>query len=220
MNKSRLLRSVQAAMCAALILTVPVLSGESEDSRLNADKADSRIAYEVVGQVLNVSPQQSLQYGYLNYVRGLARIASQPGPISETTALLTFYNDTTTERVINNGPVRLIDRTGTGTIYFDESGLASFVNPDTFKDGKAAQVCTLRHQVFIDTSTGYFSTTFEMTVISVATFEIDGQSYRLGNPGDVYRVMVSGKLNPAGPPSAYIAGLAMGVGAEAVAVNH
>jgi len=222
MNTSRLFRRTQTGVCVcvALILTAPLLCAESEDSRQNADKADSRIGYEVVGQVLNVSPQQSLQYGYLNYVRGLARVARQLGAISEATALLTFYNDTATERVINNGPIRLIDRTGTSTVYFDESGLASFVNPDTFRDGKAVQVCSLRHQVLIDTSTGYFSTTFEMTVVSVESFAIDGQSYRLGDPGDVYRVIVSGKLNTTGPPSAYIAGLAMGLDSEAVAVEN
>src|SRR5690242_20898479 len=117
------------------------------------EPSSPQIGYEVVGQVLNVSPQQSLQYGYLNYVRGLARVARQPGAISEATALLTFYNDTATERVINNGPIRLIDRTGTSTVYFDESGLASFVNPDTFRDGKAVQVCSLRHQVLDRKST-------------------------------------------------------------------
>ncbi len=68
------------------------------------------IGYESVGQVLN-NGSQSLQHGYLNYVRGLPRIATA-STISEATALLSFYNGTTNELVISNGPIRIIDRTG------------------------------------------------------------------------------------------------------------
>ena len=172
------------------------------------------IGYEVVGQVLNPTSQQSLQYGYLNFVRGLDRITTSPGEaVSEATALFTFYNDTATERVINNGPIRVVDRTGTGAIYFD-SGTADFSSPETFRNGSAIQSYTLRHQVVIDTATGYFTTTFEMEITSTKAFQLDGKSYRLGHPRDVYRLVVSGKLAQPGPPSAYIAGLADGSGAE------
>ena len=57
-----------------------------------------------------------------------------------------------TERVINNGPIRVVDRTGTGAIYFG-AGNATFTNPDTFRVGTPVQTFTLRHQVVIDTST-------------------------------------------------------------------
>jgi hypothetical protein len=147
-------------------------------------------------------------------VRGIDRITTSAGAaVSEATALLTFYNDTTTERVINNGPMRLVDRTGTGAIYFG-SGSSDFGNPETFKNGSAVQSFTLRHQVVIDTSTGYFTTTFEIMITSAKVFQIDGKSYRLGHPGDVYRLNVSGKLTQQGPPSAYIAGAADGLGAD------
>jgi hypothetical protein len=189
---------------------------------LRADPGGSSsplIGYEVVGQVLNPNPQQSAQYGYLNFVRGIDRITTSAGAaISEATALLTFYNDTTTERVINNGPMRLVDRTGTGAIYYG-SGNADFGNPDTFRMGTAVQSYKLRHQVVIDTSTGYFTTVFEITVTSAKVFQIDGNTYRLGRPGDVYRLNVSGKLTQQAPPSAYIAGAADGVGAEALEVD-
>jgi hypothetical protein len=189
-----------------LLLVAPCLPAQS------GQPSSPLIGYEVVGQVLNPSPQQSLQYGYLNFVRGLDRITTSAGaPVSESTALLTFFNDTTTERVINNGPIRVVDRTGTGAIYFG-SGNATFANPDTFRLGTPVQSFTLRHQVVIDTSTGYFTTTFEMTITSVESFQIDGTSYRLGHPGRVYRLSVSGKLASPGPPSAYIAGAADGGG--------
>src|SRR5205085_346822 len=84
-----------------------------------AEASRSLLGYEVVGQVLNPSAQQSLQYGYLNVVRGLDRIATPGNTVSESTALFTFFNDTATQQVINNGPIRVVDRTGTGAIYLD-----------------------------------------------------------------------------------------------------
>jgi hypothetical protein len=173
-----------------------------------------QIGYEVVGQVLNPSAQQSLQYGYLNFVKGLDRITTSAGAaVSEATALFTFYNDTATERVINNGPVRVIDRTGTGTIYLSP-GNADFSNPDTFRKGAPIQTFTLRHQVVIDTSTGYFTATFDIAITSAEPFQVDGKRYRLGHRGGVYRLNVFGKLAQQTPPSAYIAGAADGSGAQ------
>jgi hypothetical protein len=208
-------RRITASLgCAALLLVSPSLRAD------DGQPSSPQIGYEIVGQVLNPSAQESQQYGYLNFVRGLDRITTSVGAtVSEATALLTFFNDTTTERVINSGPVRLVDRTGTGAIYFG-SGNADFTNPGTFKQGTAVQSFTLRHQVVIDTMTGYFTTTFEITITSVKGFEIDGTTYRLGHPGSVYRLTVFGKLTTQSPPSAYIAGLADGAGPTGDVENH
>lgn len=172
--------------------------------------AGNSIGYEFVGQVLNASATQSLQYGYLSLVPGLATTSTTGGPVSETNALLSFYNDTTTQQVINNGPIRVIDRTGTATIFFNSSGGGDFTNPDTFRAGMPIQTCNLRHQVVIDTSSGYFTATFEMTIASLHVFEINGSRHVLGRPGEVYRWSVYGKLTQQGPPSAQIAGFASG----------
>ncbi len=205
-------RRITASLgCAGLLLLPPSIRSQQPSS--------PQIGYEVVGQVLNPSAQQSLQYGYLNFVRGLDRITTSAGAaVSETTALFTFFNDTATERVINSGPIRVVDRTGTGAIYFG-SGNADFANPDTFRKGVPIQSFTLRHQVVIDTSTGYFTTVFELTVTSAKAFQIDGKTYRLGHPGGVYRLSVAGKLNQQSPPSAYIAGLADGSGVEGMEID-
>lgn len=189
----------------AMILFIPTMLSASE----------SVLGYELVGQVLNVSASQSLQYGYLNSVPGLETVATGSS-VSETTALLSFYNDTTTQQVINNGPIRIIDRTGTSTIYFNASGGGDFNNPDSFRSGKPIQECRLRHQVVIDTSTGYFTATFEMTVKSTHLFQINGKAYRLDVPRKTYRWSVYGKLTQQGPPSAQIAGFASGIRAELV----
>ncbi len=180
---------------------------------LSADEAV--LGYGLVGQVLNVSASQSLQYGYLSWVSGLDTVATSTS-ISETTALLSFYNDTTTQQVINNGPIRVIDRTGTSVIFVNDSGGGDFTKPDSFRAGKPIQTCNLRHQVVIDTSSGYFTATFEMTIQSARLFQIKGNTYRLGVPGKVYRWSVYGKLTQQGPPSAQIAGFASGIRAELI----
>jgi hypothetical protein len=139
--------------------------------------------------------------------------------VTEANALLSFYNDTTTQQVINNGPIRVIDRTGTATIYFNAAGGGNFANPDTFRAGTPVQTCSLRHQVIIDTSTGYFTATFDMTVTSVRLFEIGSNRYVLGRSGDVYRWSVYGKLTQQGPPSAQIAGFASGIKATRITAD-
>lgn len=208
-------RRITASLgCAALLLPPACLRAD------DGQPSSAQIGYEVVGQVLNPSAKASQQYGYLNLVQGVDRITTSAGAtISESTALLTFFNDTTTERVINNGPIRVVDRTGTGAIYFG-SGNADFANPNTFKQGTPVQSYTLRHQVVIDTSTGYFTTTFEITVTSVNGFQIDGTTYRLGHPQSVYRLNVFGRLTAQSPPSAYIAGVADGPGATGGPDDH
>jgi hypothetical protein len=197
------------ALACAAVLMVPA-SVRSQPGQ----PSSPQIGYEVVGQVLNPSPQQSLQYGYLNYIKGLDRITTSAGAaVSESTALFTFFNDTATERVVNNGPIRVVDRTGTGAIYLG-SGNASFATPDSFRQGTPVQTFSLRHQVVIDTTTGYFTTVFEITTTSATTFQIDGKPYRLGHPAGVYRLVVSGRLTSPAPPSAYIAGMADGPGVD------
>src|SRR6478672_2240660 len=93
------------------------------------------IAFEVVGQVTNPSPTTSNQYGYLSLINGLsaAQIFTTPNPAAqnETTAPFTFFTDAVTERVIANGRLRIINRIGTTTIYFDDPPNGNFANPDS-----------------------------------------------------------------------------------------
>jgi hypothetical protein len=173
-----------------------------------------QIGAELVGQVANPSASQSIQYGYLSLVEGMPRISTQSGPVTETTALLTFYSDTTTDSVTNNGPMRTIDRTGTITIYYNDSGNSTFSNPDSFRTGTPILVATLHHQVVIDTITGSFVTTFENTITNTSLFQVDNMTYRLGKPGRIVRINVFGHLNAQAPPAAYIMGFVSGAFAE------
>jgi hypothetical protein len=198
------------AASVAAILTGGCLCAYAADPAIG-----SQLGYQFVGQVLNVSAAQSLQYGYLSSVPGLDTVSTS-GPVSEGSALLTFYNDTATQQVINNGPIRVIERTGTATIYVNPTGGSNFSNPDSFRAGTAIQTCNLRHQVILDTSSGYFTVKFEMFVTSARMFQINGTSHRLGSKGEVYGWNVAGKLTQQGPPSAQIAGFASGSRAELI----
>lgn len=167
------------------------------------------LTLEIVGQVQNsapgVSPATSIQYGYLSDLRALPIFKAEPQ--NESTALFTFYTDTTTTRVISNGPIRVINRKGRMTIYSDPAANGSFANPDSFRDGKPVLVARLRQQVIVDTATGGFTAQNLNTIISRSRFQGPSGRLQLGKAGDRFRTIIFGHLNaPPGPPSAYMAG--------------
>src|SRR5215510_15376758 len=103
--------------------------------------------YEFIGQVKNSPPAgpglpaTSVQYGYISHVRGLNddQIYFAGVPQNEASALLTFYNDSVTEKVTNHGSLKIVIREGTATIYFNPvpSGDLDTPNPDSFRQGTA-----------------------------------------------------------------------------------
>jgi hypothetical protein len=206
MKLTGLLRVAVVALIAVAMLPS---SARSQD-RASNDAGD--VQFELVGQVTN-TPATSIQYGYLTFINGISGIADifNPGPQNESTARFTFFNDTTTERVINNGTIRIINRVGTTTIYLNPLGNATFAIPATFQNGIVVQTSVLRHQVVIDTVTGAFTTTFVNTITSADRFQLGESSFILGKAGQTFRTTVSGHLNtPGALPSAYIAGYAAG----------
>src|SRR5262245_262151 len=195
------------ALAAALgFLPLPVVSQD----RASNDTGD--VQFELVGQVLNLSSTTSIQYGYLTFINGISGEATifTPGSQNETTARFTFFNDTVTERVINNGPMRIINRVGTTVIYLNVAPNGNFTNPDSFRSGTTAQTSVQRHQDVIDTTTGAFTTTFVNTITGVDRFEIEGSQFRIGKIGQTFRTTVFGHLTAQAPPSAHIAGFAAG----------
>jgi hypothetical protein len=163
------------------------------------------IAFEVVGQVTNLPPTTTNQYGYLSLINGLSagQIFATPNPAAqnETTALFTFFTDAVTERVIVNGRLRIINRTGTTTIYFDETPDGNFANPDSFRDGTPIVVTDYRQQVILDTGDdGTFTVMNLLTIVSTEPFEIGGERFRLGKTGDHFRQFYSG-APPTGTPA-------------------
>lgn len=172
------------------------------------------VLFYFVGQArFNPSTQVLTQYGYLTYVGGISGSEPifNPGAQNETTALFTFYSDiSVAERLINNGPLQIFDRVGTMTIYLDTTPDGNFANPESFRDGLAVQTTDIRLQSIADTLTGSLSVTSVNTITSSDFFSLGLGHFILGKPGQKYRRTYFGHVNMPGPPSAHIAGFAVG----------
>ncbi len=158
-------------------------------------KNKSGLLFEYVGQVTNSGPN-SAQYGNLTNVGG------QSGTF-------TFYTTATNVSVTNNGSIRVIDRTGTTTIYLANAA-GDFSNPDSFRAGTPVQVSDLRQQVIVDTATGAFTVLNVNTITSVVPFSSGDDYETLGDEGQVFRTSLTGHLNTgAPPPSGWFGGYAV-----------
>jgi hypothetical protein len=202
------------AVVLAASTAVALAQGTTRSVRSHDVTKVRDLTLELVGQVQNsapgVSPATSIQYGYLSDLRGLPIFKAEPP--NESTALFTFYTDTTTIRVINNGPIRVISREGTMTIYSDPAANGIFANPDSFRDGTPVLVAGLRQQVIVDTTPGAFTAQNLNTIISTSPVRAPSGTLELGKAGDRFRTIIFGRLNAPGPPSAYMVGYAYSVG--------
>ena len=167
---------------------------------------------ELIGAVLNTG-SSSAQYGYISSIGGITGVFAASPP-NETTSVLTFYSDTTTLRVINHGPLRIVNREGTMTMYFHDKPGADFGNPESFRAGTPVMVSTLRHQVVLDTTTNQFTTFFVNTITSTAGITIAGRHHDLGKPGQTFRMTVFGRPSTSGPGQFVIAGSTGGLDAR------
>jgi hypothetical protein len=169
------------------------------------------VALELVGQVINsapgVTPATSIQFGYVSQLGDL--------PQNVSAAPLTFYTDTTTSRVVNNGPLRIISRTGRLTIYHDPSANSDFANPDSFRDGTPVLAAVLRQQVIVNTVTGSFTARNVNTITSTSPFDLGHGQVVLGRVGGQFQTVIAGQLATAAPPSAYMAGYTFSTRARA-----
>jgi len=157
-----------------------------------------QILYEQIGQGINYpTPGEGAQFGYFTYVKGLENVFTGV-PENETTAVFTFYQDLTNVRISANGPIRVISREGTTTVYLNTSGGADFSKPDSFRSGIPIQTSIVRQQVVIDTTTQTFTAINEDTVASTSGFLFNGLPCEIGKPGDVLRTTRTGRLNSPG----------------------
>ncbi len=162
----------------------------------NSNNAVGDVQFELVGQFVNMTPTTSQQFGYLTYINGISGEESvfNPGPQNETTALFTFYNDTVTERVINNGPFRIINRVGTTTVYLDTAPDGDFSNPDSFRDGVPIQTSVLRQQVVFNPTTGELTATLVNAITSSDFFHLGNHNFIFGKVGQKFRMTFFGHL--------------------------
>lgn len=171
--------------------------------------SEQQVLYEMTGE-FNNSGTASQQFGYFANITGLDNVFSSTSIKNETTALFTFVTNATTIQVVTNGPFRIVDRTGTTTIYLN-NGPSDFTNPATFSQGTPIQVSTYRQQVILNTLNNTFVTVHTNTITDVETFTLDGTTYRLGQLGKTFRTTYSGQANtPGGVPSGWFAGTSIG----------
>lgn len=170
---------------------------------------EQQVIYEMIGE-FNNSGLASQQYGYLSSITGLDNVFSSTSTKNETTALFTFVTNATTFQVVNVGPFKIVDRTGTTTIYLN-SGPSDFSNPVTFSQGMPIQVSNYRQQVILNTLSNTFVTVHTNTITDVETFTLNGTTYRLGQLGKSFRTNFSGQVNaPGALPSGWFAGTSTG----------
>lgn len=190
----------------ALLTSGLAKSNQATVIRIPADQN----ALEFVGQ-FNNTPTTSQQFGYLSNIEGLDSIFSSSSVQNETTALFTFVTNATTDRVISDGPLKIINRSGTTTIYLNNAP-SSFNTPASFSQGTAIQVSTYRQQVVLNTTTNDFSTAHMNEISQTEAFTLNGALYQLGRKGKLFRTAYSGQVNAPGlVPSGWFGGYAVGV---------
>ncbi|HWW18053.1 MAG TPA: hypothetical protein VNY81_05475 [Candidatus Saccharimonadales bacterium] len=159
-----------------------------------------QILMEYVGQVVNgtPTPASSNQFGNLHGVAGV-----------DPSLQFTFYTEATTVKAVANGPLRIVGRMGTTTIYLAYTP-GDFSNPDSFRSGTPVQVSTLRQQVIVDTSTGAFTVVNINTITTATEFLSDGDEIQLGKAGQSFRTVLNGHLNAPGMlPTGWFGGYAV-----------
>ena len=164
---------------------------------------EDQLLYEFIGEYANspmVSGPNNLQFGYVSSITGLNSVFSGT-PKDETTALFTFVIQATSYQVVTHGPFRIVDRTGTATIYLN-NGPSDFSNPASFSQGTPIQVSNYRQTVIASIPSNTFVSTNTHTITHVETFTLNGQTYRLGQIGKTFRSTYSGQTNaPNGVPT-------------------
>lgn len=201
-RKARLL-----LVAAIMLVTVLVNAQESALQLIRFD--EDVVGLKFIGNVNNAGANSS-QFGYFSYVPSpLSAFNGTPEDVAH--ANFTFFTDAVTQRVTVNGTLRIVDRTGTTTVYMPTTP-PNFSDPSSFRVGNPIQISSLQQQVILDTTTGDFSVVNINTVTTTSAFYSDGQEYQLGKPGDRFRTILRGKTNPTAPPGFYIAGYAVGAG--------
>ena len=196
------------ALAATLVFSPGFTTAQQADSLQHVTFDEDVVSLEFIGNVNNSGPNSN-QFGYFSFVSQLP--AFNATPETAATANFTFYTEAVNQRVTTNGTLRIVDRTGTTTVYLTSTP-ASFADPQSFRSGTPIQTSTLHQQVILDTTTGDFSVVNINLVTDVSTFFLSGQQYQLGKVGNRFRTLLRGKTNAAAPPGFFMAGYAVGIG--------
>ena len=184
-------RSTRFTLLAAAVLGL----GGATLAASRPERPSAAILWELVGQVINGGAggaSASVQFGSL-----------LGSPCAAPDAALTFYTEATTTRTTSNGPLRIIDRTGTTTVRLAPAA-GDFASPETFRAGTVVQTSRLEQQVIFDTSTGAF-TVLNVNTVSPGGAPPSGWSCpELLRPGARIRTELRGHVNtPGGTPTGW-----------------
>jgi hypothetical protein len=134
-------------LLALTICVCPCFASEATEITFKS----GQIVLETVGQVNN-SGSNSVQFGYAARVASIGNAFSTNASAdqNESTARFTFYTEVVNRRVTTNGPLTIIVREGTTTLYLNSSP-ASFGSLDSFRSGTPFQTSVIHQQVIVDT---------------------------------------------------------------------
>lgn len=200
------------ALAAVAVLTCSAIA--AQDDPVVIPISEDRPSLEFVGQFITNGPGagvSSQQFGYISTIRGLGQNQIFTGAThNETTAMFTFYSEAATVSAIPNGPVRIVHRVGTTTIYFNPNPAGDFNNPSSFQQGIPILVSDYTQHVDVDTLTSSFVTAHLNDITAITSFWLNGTQYQLGQVGRSFRTHYLGHLNLPGP-GGWVGGYAVGV---------
>jgi len=225
-------------VAAALLMAGMPVRVSAQESRQSSTEGGNELIYEFVGQVQNFAPAgpglpaTSIQYGYISHVEGLSdsQIYLPGVPQNEASALLTFYNDSVTEKVTTHGSLRIVIREGTTTVYLNSAPSGDFTTPkpDSFRQGTPVLVTRWRHQVILDgvaspdptapARSNLFFVTWWHTVTAAKRFVLGNDTVKLARVGQALRQHLVGGVDFTGSTNGKFAGYV--VGPEQAAVYH
>jgi len=193
-------RSTRFTLLAAAVLGL----GGATLAASRPERPSAAILWELVGQVINGGAggaSASVQFGSL-----------LGSPCAAPDAALTFYTEATTTRTTSNGPLRIIDRTGTTTVRLAPAA-GDFASPETFRAGTVVQTSRMEQQVIVDTSTGAFTVLNVNTVTSASAAPSGWTCPELLRPGARIRTELRGHLNtPGATPTGWFGGYSGALG--------
>jgi len=198
------LRHLVCLTVGIIVLSMPVSTKAQSEGAPKLSTARGDVALEIIGQVQNIpATPLSNQYGYLSAIDGIQDVFSSTTH-NETTALFTFFTEAHTDSVITNGKLRVVNRTGTTTIYLDQAPNGNFADPNTFRDGTPVLTKSLRQQVILDLVENTFTTVNINTVVSASAFQLGGEAFQLGKDRNQFRTSINGRANDTGTSAQFV----------------
>jgi hypothetical protein len=209
--RAKTFTGLSLALCLFLLMAAPHRVNAQDGGRIITIGED-RPGLNFVGQFINAGPN-SHQFGYISRIRGIANVFNSTTVKDESTAMFTFSTYASNVQVLNNGPLRAVNRSGTTTIYYHPEGGATFTDPSSFEAGIPIQFSDYDQQVLVNPSVPFpFTTTHLNTISSTQSFVLGGELLRLGREHDSWRTHYLGTTNTASTtPTGYFVGYAEGV---------